>query len=361
MSYIAKVLPHNKPDTKLPGTMTLIVSILAVLIVAAACGEQLTPTEPGQTATVVQGKTSPTEPGPTGAVTQEWTLEDIQIDGSTVTVQLSVNAGIDVEVILDGQQAEEVRSDIPNLDYVFTNVTQGTHTVVIQDVVGFVETTEVVVTEFTSVTISSGDTVPIHDDLPAWLASLIVEMTNAPVSSPPSSITSYLYEGQTVYFVPQRCCDIFSDLYDLDGNIIGHPDGGITGQGDGSVPGFFEERTAELVIWEDERTNHPGIAQVLAPIESVEVLILESFPAQYNVSVVLGLPNACVTFDGYFLDRAPGLVQIQVLNQQPADLEVSCAQVYSSMSLVVRLGSDFEAGETYTVEVNDVIETFVAQ
>jgi hypothetical protein len=78
--------------------------------------------------------------------------------------------------------------------------------------------------------------------------------------------------------VPQRCCDIFSDLYDADGDIIGHPDGGIASQGDGRVPDFFKERTDGRAIWEDKRVNSPDMVQVLAPIESVEVLILESFP-----------------------------------------------------------------------------------
>ena len=66
-----------------------------------------------------------------------------------------------------------------------------------------------------------------------------------PVANPPASVTRYDYKGNTVYFVPQRCCDIFSDLYDAEGNIIGHPDGGITGQGDGRVPDFFQERTTK--------------------------------------------------------------------------------------------------------------------
>ena len=57
-----------------------------------------------------------------------------------------------------------------------------------------------------------------------------------------------------MYFVPQRCCDIFSDLYDADGNLVGHPDGGFTGRGDGSVPAFFDERTGERLIWKDDRT-----------------------------------------------------------------------------------------------------------
>ena len=98
------------------------------------------------------------------------------------------------------------------------------------------------------------------------------------MANPPALIAQYEYNGQTVYFLPQKCCDIVSDLYDSDGNIIGHPDGGITGQGDGRVTDLLEFRRNESVIWRDQRTYAPGLFQVSAPIESVDVLALESFP-----------------------------------------------------------------------------------
>ena len=194
-----------------------------------------------------------------------------------------------------------------------------------------------------------------------WLTDLIWKLEHEPVANPPLSITQYSYKGQTVYFVPQRCCDIFSDLYDADGNIIGHPDGGITGMGDGRVPDFFDERKNEQVIWKDQRTNDTHLTQVSAPIESVEILIMESFPPQYAVVVVSGLPNACVTFGGHRLEREDDTIRIEMLNWKPADSEVVCAQVYGTVETRISLGSDFESGKTYTVVVNDVKETFVAQ
>ena len=53
------------------------------------------------------------------------------------------------------------------------------------------------------------------------------------VETLPQSITKYQNKGETVYYVVPRCCDQFSDLWDAEGNLIGHPDGGITGGGDG--------------------------------------------------------------------------------------------------------------------------------
>jgi len=58
-----------------------------------------------------------------------------------------------------------------------------------------------------------------------------------------------------VFYVPALCCDFYSDLYDMDCNLIGHPDGGYTGRGDGSFPDFTERRKDEKLIWADERKN----------------------------------------------------------------------------------------------------------
>ena len=294
------------------------------------------------------------EPTPTSTPTstatpspvREWDLEDIQIDGSTVMVVLHVFAGIDVQVTLDGRAPDQVNAPVPILEFVFQDVPVGTHSIRVSDVVGFEHTAEVVVPAA---------------DIPQWLADLISKLENEPVANPPLSITQFDYQDQTVYFVPQRCCNIFSDLYDADGNIIGHPDGGIAGQGDGRVPDFFEERRNERLLWEDQRTREPGLVLVQAPIESVEVLIMESFPPQYSAVVVSGLPNACVSFAGYRLERHDDTIRIERVNWQPADPEVVCDQVYSTVETRISLGSGFESSKMYTVVVNDVAETFVAQ
>lgn len=94
------------------------------------------------------------------------------------------------------------------------------------------------------------DTVP-----PQWLATLIARMETEPVANPPALITRYDYAGQSVYFLPQRCCDQMSVLYVADGAILCHPDGGITGLGDRRCPSFFSERRNEYIVWRDPRTR----------------------------------------------------------------------------------------------------------
>ena len=82
---------------------------------------------------------------PTPSVIQEWTLEGIRVEGSTVTVDLHVFAGIDVDVTLDGGPPDEVSGPFPVLRHVFKNVAPGQHSVRVLDVVGFAKTREIVV------------------------------------------------------------------------------------------------------------------------------------------------------------------------------------------------------------------------
>jgi hypothetical protein len=88
---------------------------------------------------------------------------------------------------------------------------------------------------------------------PPAIAALIQDLKNQPVANPPAYVASYDYSGQVVYYVPPRCCDIFGNLYDSEGQIICHPDGGIAGHGDGRCRDFLNLRTNETVIWRDTR------------------------------------------------------------------------------------------------------------
>ena len=111
----------------------------------------------------------------------------------------------------------------------------------------------------------------------------------------------------------------------------------------------------------DERTVDPGLTRATAPIESVEVLVLESFPPQYVVMVVSGLPNACFSFAGYHVNRDGTTIRVDVLNWKPTDPELACAQIFRTVETRIPLGSDFESGQTYSVPVNGSKHSFVAQ
>ena len=88
---------------------------------------------------------------------------------------------------------------------------------------------------------------------PPWLSDLIRQLESQPVANPPAYIARSVYRNQIVYYLPARCCDISSTLYDVDGKILCHPDGGFVGQGDGRCSSFLAERSNEQIVWRDSR------------------------------------------------------------------------------------------------------------
>lgn len=95
---------------------------------------------------------------------------------------------------------------------------------------------------------------PSRDD-PKWLTALVRELERQPVANPPAFIARYDYRGQTVYYLPPRCCDIPSNVYSAAGAIICHADGGFDGAGDGRCSDFYSARKNEKIIWRDRRKS----------------------------------------------------------------------------------------------------------
>ena len=109
----------------------------------------------------------------------------------------------------------------------------------------------------------------------------------------------------------------------------------------------------------------PGYPTVeeLAPIESVDILVMESFPPQYSVHIVSGLPSGCAQFLGAeVVERTGTTIRIEVLNRMPSpNAEIACTMIYGMHEANVMLGSDFEPRVTYTVDVNGELTEFTAQ
>ena len=93
----------------------------------------------------------------------------------------------------------------------------------------------------------------IQKGIPGCIQDKIEDIKAQEVWNPPAKVYSYQYEGKTVYYIPSRCCDIMSELYDKNCNLICAPDGGIAGNGDENCPDFIAQRTEEKLIWEDTR------------------------------------------------------------------------------------------------------------
>jgi len=103
----------------------------------------------------------------------------------------------------------------------------------------------------------------------------------------------------------------------------------------------------------------------LAPIEAVEVLMLESFPVQYNVVIASRLPqgSSCSQHYGYDIARDfTTTIAITVNNLEVAADNVPCTRDLPIVQTTIALGTDFQSGETHKIVVNgQVTEEFVAQ
>ncbi len=109
--------------------------------------------------------------------------------------------------------------------------------------------------------------------------------------------------------------------------------------------------------------GHSIIAE--SPIESAEIMVLESVPPQYQLRVVSGLPkgSGCSQFNGYEIRRSESNdIEVIVTHHEVADRMVMCTADFPIVETFVPLGSDFEPGEKYTVRVNsDTVTSFSAQ
>ncbi|HSH98068.1 MAG TPA: hypothetical protein VK954_07225 [Methyloradius sp.] len=82
---------------------------------------------------------------------------------------------------------------------------------------------------------------PSTATIPDWLKVKLNSITNR-------SIYHIEYNKQSTYYISSACCDIPSDLYSKDGELICHPDGGLAG-GDGKCPGFVFIEGTPSKIW----------------------------------------------------------------------------------------------------------------
>ena len=123
------------------------------------------------------------------------------------------------------------------------------------------------------------------------------------------------------------------------------------------------DRVVTTLTLPDTRLGHTVIAESL--VERAEVMVLESMPPQYQLSVVSGMPkgSGCSQFNGYEIRRRKSTeIEVVITHHQVADPFVVCTADFPIVETTVPLGSDFEPGVEYTVTVNsDTSSSFVAQ
>jgi hypothetical protein len=125
----------------------------------------------------------------------------------------------------------------------------------------------------------------------------------------------------------------------------------------GTMPNGDTFTYTRQVMIKPQTPNSPEIS--LAPIHEVKVSIMKSNPPQIGVHIQGGLRDGCTTFNDIETTQDGNTVNIKVTVQHP--VEAVCTEIYGYFEKDVNLGSDFTAGATYTLNVNDYTTTFVYQ
>ena len=100
--------------------------------------------------------------------------------------------------------------------------------------------------------------------------------------------------------------------------------------------------------------------EVEAPIDGLDLMVLESYPPRYVLRITVGLPDGCARPGRNEVSREGPTIRVTVFNTRPAG-NVACTQVYGTYELRIDLGSDFQTGRQYTVSVNNRTLSFSAQ
>ncbi len=139
------------------------------------------------------------------------------------------------------------------------------------------------------------------------------------------------------------------------------------------VPGTLERgRTYRVVVNDRVSTTltlpapglgHTAVAE--SPIESAEIEAGGGAPTDYRLLVISGLPrgSSCSQANGYEIRRrTPHDLEVVITHHEVADPSGVCTADYPVVETTVPLGSEFERGVEYTVEVNsEITRSFIAR
>jgi hypothetical protein len=108
-------------------------------------------------------------------------------------------------------------------------------------------------------------------------------------------------------------------------------------------------------------TATPAMAEKPAPIENVYIEVSAKVsgevsgagPAQADLVVESGLPNACYTFGHHRLIREADTFRVEIVNLMPDDPMLACAEIYGMITTRIPLPGEVETCKFYDVVVND--------
>ena len=100
----------------------------------------------------------------------------------------------------------------------------------------------------------------------------------------------------------------------------------------------------------------PGVESAKASVDSIEILILESFPVQIHVVARGHLPDDCTEIGEIIQERRGNTFSVTITTARPAG--VACAEMVVSFEEVIPLDVVGLPAGTYTVDVNGVRDSF---
>ena len=98
-----------------------------------------------------------------------------------------------------------------------------------------------------------------------------------------------------------------------------------------------------------------GIDEELAPVESIDILVLESFPVQINVLINGYLPNPCYEITQIEKHREGNTFYVKLMMK---DSGLVCIQIIQSYQEIVALDVYGLSADTYYVDVNGIVAIF---
>jgi inhibitor of cysteine peptidase len=121
-------------------------------------------------------------------------------------------------------------------------------------------------------------------------------------------------------------------------------------------------------IWNDRSSSSPTPTQTttqgdetvnLANVNTIEIMLLESFPVQVNVGASGEHPDSCTKVDEITTRREGNIFVVTISAFRPAD--AMCAEVITPYEEVIALDVVGLKAGVYTVEVNGIRDTFELQ
>jgi hypothetical protein len=99
-----------------------------------------------------------------------------------------------------------------------------------------------------------------------------------------------------------------------------------------------------------------GVVEGLAPVEDIDILILESFPVQVNVVARGNLPDGCTTINEVTQERDGNTFRVTITTVRPVGMV--CTEALVPFEKVIALDVYGLPAGVYTVDVNGVSDTF---